>query len=211
MAAALVAAGQLSAVGCRPLSSRKVLRTMLLAKMKVALGAVLILVVFGLGALLIQGGSSPASAQAIAERGKAPPTAESLQKEIALLRLNLQVVLEKVHAQESEIAALRKNQDIALSPALMPSIQWLVRRQQELRLLSKAHQKLIADEAHQKLIADAVERAVIYKFSIEQPTERAEAALKALKAAKTPEEKHKATEALQKAVKALTEPAKETK
>jgi RNA polymerase sigma factor (sigma-70 family) len=199
-AATLVATGQFAKVGPPVVALTKgVLHTMFLAKMKVALGAVLVLAMFGVGSLLIYGGSSPASAQATVERGKAP-TVEALQEEIALLRLNLLVVLEKVHAQESEIAALRKVRYAEGGE------RWFLDRIQEAEIAALRKGPSIEEKVVR--MWSSIPEKVVPEPS---PTEQVEAALKALKAAKTPEEKHKATEALQKAVKALTEPTKEAK
>jgi hypothetical protein len=68
-------------------------------------GAVLVAAV-GVGGLAYQAGGQPGAAQA-APPDRPASELEALRKEIELLRLNLQVVLEKVRAQEAELRELR--------------------------------------------------------------------------------------------------------
>jgi RNA polymerase sigma factor (sigma-70 family) len=100
--AGLAAAGRLVPPAAAALD-KGVLQTMFLAKVKVAVAMVLAL---GLGA----GGvayhtAAPRAAQAAAP--EKPADLEALRKENELLKLNLRVVLEKVRAQETDLAAVK--------------------------------------------------------------------------------------------------------
>jgi hypothetical protein len=77
---------------------------MLLAKVKVALGTLFVFLVFAAAGVAYQAGSGPATGK---DKGKPLSEVEALRRENELLRLNLQVVLEKVQAQEAELRALR--------------------------------------------------------------------------------------------------------
>ena len=107
-AAVWVAAGHLAAVAA-PVGvlTRGVLRAMFLTKLKVVLGVVLAVVALGAGGVAYR----PADAQTVQPprraEGKPRSELEALRRENELLKLNLEVVLEKVRAQEAELRALR--------------------------------------------------------------------------------------------------------
>src|SRR5262249_21757899 len=106
-AAAWVATGHLAAVST-PVAvlTKGVLRAMFLTKLKVLAGVVLV-VALGAGGVAYR----PADAQTVQPprraEGKPRSELEALRRENELLRLNLEVVLEKVRAQEAELRALR--------------------------------------------------------------------------------------------------------
>jgi RNA polymerase sigma factor (sigma-70 family) len=105
-AAALIAAGQAAAVSPPAVVLMKgVMRAMLLKKLRLGVGAVLVLAALGLVGFGYRAGGGPGAAQA-APPEKPRNELEALRKENDLLRLNLLVVLEKVRAQESEIRDL---------------------------------------------------------------------------------------------------------
>jgi RNA polymerase sigma factor (sigma-70 family) len=107
-AAALVAAGPLVAVS-NPVAvlTRGVLRAMFLTKLKVAVGAVLLAAAVGAGGLAYHAqGAGAAQAEKKAD-GRPRSELEALRRENELLKLNLEVVLEKVRAQEAELRSLR--------------------------------------------------------------------------------------------------------
>ncbi len=108
-AATLVAAGQLAAVSTPAAAlARGVLKAMLMAKLKLAVGAVLAAAVaLGAGGLAFRGGPAPVAAQGPRAAAPQKDELELLRKEVELLKLNLQVVLEKVKAQDAEIRALK--------------------------------------------------------------------------------------------------------
>jgi RNA polymerase sigma factor (sigma-70 family) len=100
---AKAAAGNLAAASpAAAVLVKGVLRAMFLAKLKVAIGAVLVVAVLGAGGLAYRAGGAQA-----APREKPRGELEELRKENELLRLNLRIVLEKCRAQESELLALK--------------------------------------------------------------------------------------------------------
>jgi RNA polymerase sigma factor (sigma-70 family) len=107
-AAVWVAAGHLAAVST-PVAvlTKGVLRAMFLTKLKVLAGVVLVVAALGAGGVAYR----PADAQTVQPprraEGKPRSELEALRRENELLRLNLEVVLEKVRAQEAELRALR--------------------------------------------------------------------------------------------------------
>src|SRR5262249_17785422 len=106
-AAALVAAGQLAAVTTpAALLTKGVLKTMLMTKLKLMVGMLLVVAVLGATGLAYRAGAQ--APQTDKPRAEKPLSElEALRKENELLKLNLQVVLEKVRAQEAELRALR--------------------------------------------------------------------------------------------------------
>src|SRR5262249_50290916 len=91
-----------------------VLQTMFFKKLKWAVVAVAVVAGLGVGGVAYQGGNSTARAQA-------PPRPvselEKLRRENELLKLNLEVVLEKVRAQDSELRAMK-------AQAQAPGVVW---------------------------------------------------------------------------------------
>jgi RNA polymerase sigma factor (sigma-70 family) len=108
LATARAAAGHLAAVApAVAVLAQGVLRTMFLTKLKVVVGVVLVVVALGAGGIAYR----PADAQTFQPparaQGKPKNELEALRRENELLRLNLEVVLEKVRAQEQELRAVR--------------------------------------------------------------------------------------------------------
>ncbi len=120
-AAALTAAGQVAAVSTTTVLLMKgVTRMMLLKKLRVVAGAVVVLLAFGaVGVGYRAGGSGVATA---APPDKPGNELEALRRENDLLKLNLEVVLEKVRAQEAELRELRPRKEAGLlgAPGMMP-------------------------------------------------------------------------------------------
>ncbi len=108
--AALVAAGQVAAVSASAVVLMQgVIKAMLLSKLRLVAGAVLVVLALGMVGLAYQAGDDAGMARA------APPDRprnelEALRRENELLKLNLEVVLEKVRAQEAELRDLRGRQ-----------------------------------------------------------------------------------------------------
>jgi hypothetical protein len=124
-AAALVAAGQLAAAPVPAVVLMKgVLQAMFVTRLKRMVGAVLVVLAIGLGGVTLRGGAAPGAAQAAPpekqEGNKPASELEALRKENELLKLNLQVVLEKVRAQEDELRTLKGKtvqvHELAFSP-----------------------------------------------------------------------------------------------
>jgi RNA polymerase sigma factor (sigma-70 family) len=110
-AAGLLAAGQVGAVSTTALLLMKgVMKTMLLKKLRLVAGAVVVLLALGAIGIGYQAGGGSGSAQA-APPDKPRNELEALRRENELLKLNLEVVLEKVRAQEAELRELRARGD----------------------------------------------------------------------------------------------------
>lgn len=105
-AAALVVAGQAAALSTpAALLMKGVMNAMLIAKLRVVVGTGLILAALATCGIAYHTGSL----QAAPPDGKPLSEMEGLRRENELLKLNLQVVLEKVRAQEAELRELRKS------------------------------------------------------------------------------------------------------
>jgi RNA polymerase sigma factor (sigma-70 family) len=108
-AAVLIAAGQAAAVATpAALLMNEVLKAMLLNKVKLVLAAVMVTVALGASGFVYR-----ASGEAAAAADKPANELEKLRRENELLRLNLEVVLEKVKAQEAELRGLRARAEAA--------------------------------------------------------------------------------------------------
>jgi RNA polymerase sigma factor (sigma-70 family) len=106
-AGVMMAAGQVGAVSTTALLLMKgVMKMMLLKKVRLVVGAVVVLAALGLASLGYHEGGGSGAAQA-APPDKPRNELEALRKENELMKLNLLVVLEKVRAQEEEIRELR--------------------------------------------------------------------------------------------------------
>ncbi len=149
-AALLVAAGETAVVATpAAILMKGVLRTMFLQKLKIALIAVMTTVALGAGGFVYQSGTGASRAQAQAAPARPPNELEALRKENELLKLNLQVVLEKVRAQEEQLRALKDKTTARAATALGDLVT--VR---EARLASDAEDRLARQKA-----ADALENA----------------------------------------------------
>jgi RNA polymerase sigma factor (sigma-70 family) len=184
-AAVLVAAGQMAGVSAPAAVLMKgVMKAMLLNRLRLTVGTVMVLAVLGAVGLGYQAGGSGA-AQA-APPDKPVSELEALRRENELLKLNLQVVLEKVRAQENELRPLREQ----------------AARSAKADALNKAVQAdTLAD------VAD-LERELRWHVTQRDATKEAEAAVKALREAKDKDAQRKAIEALDKAMKKLREQLK---
>jgi RNA polymerase sigma factor (sigma-70 family) len=128
MAAALVAAGKVAAIATPVTVLLKgVLRAMLIAKLKVVTGTLLLVaMILGTGGLAYQsvGAQGPPDKRAATQP---PSELDALRREIELLKLNNKVLLEKLHAQESELRAHKPHADPARGVAFSPDGRWLAR------------------------------------------------------------------------------------
>lgn len=116
--AALVAAGEWTAVsGASVILMKGVLKSMFVAKLKLMVGAVMVVTALGASGLVYRAAGQSAPAEKRSE-GKPLSEAERLRHENELLKVNLEVVLEKVRAQETELRTLKAKpiQGAALSP-----------------------------------------------------------------------------------------------
>jgi RNA polymerase sigma factor (sigma-70 family) len=94
------------------------LKAMLLAKLKVAVGTVIVMVALGTSALTFRVSGQPAPAVTEPKLQSKPRSElETLRRENELLKLNLEIVLEKVRAQEAELRTLKAQaRGVAFSP-----------------------------------------------------------------------------------------------
>jgi RNA polymerase sigma factor (sigma-70 family) len=113
-AAALVAAGQTAAVAATAVLLMKgVTKMMLLKKLRLVAGVVVVLAALGaVGIGYRAGGSGTATA---APPDKPKNELEALRRENELLKINLEVVLEKVRAQEAELRELRPRKETGVA------------------------------------------------------------------------------------------------
>jgi RNA polymerase sigma factor (sigma-70 family) len=84
-----------------------VMVTMLVKKLKAGVAVLLTAAALGAGGLTFTGAGGSTARAADGEKSRNP--LDALRHENELLKLNLQVVLEKVRAQEAELAALKKD------------------------------------------------------------------------------------------------------
>jgi RNA polymerase sigma factor (sigma-70 family) len=103
-----VAAGQATLSSSVEVLVKGALQTMLLAKLKLAVGAMVVAVAFGATGLAYRASGQPAPAGAEkASAGRPATELEILRQEVELLKLKLEVVQEKQRAQEAELRALK--------------------------------------------------------------------------------------------------------
>jgi RNA polymerase sigma factor (sigma-70 family) len=184
--ATLVAAG-LDAAGTATSTvlMKGVLKAMFFQKLKWTAVVMMATVVLGAGGFVYQAGNGPAAARAQAPATKPVSELEALRKEMELLRLNLQVVLEKVRAQEAEIRELKGQR------ALIVPGQWDPDTVKALGFYPPA-------------------RALVVKAKVPaNPLQEIDDALKQLREAKDKEAKRRAAELLEKATKKLREQLKD--
>jgi RNA polymerase sigma factor (sigma-70 family) len=191
--AVLVAAGQM--VGAIPavLLMKGVMKAMLFKKLRLAVGAVMVLAALGAVGVGYRAGGGPGSAQA-APPDKPLNELEALRRENELLKLNLLVVLEKVRAQEAELQTARG-------------------REATLR-----ERITLNDKSDAQDIDALYDLRARYPFPIKlnlkaadgvaDAAKEAESALKALREAKDKEGQRRATEALEKALEKLKQQTK---
>jgi RNA polymerase sigma factor (sigma-70 family) len=198
-AAALIAAGQVGAVSTTAVLLMKgVMKAMLMKKLRLAVGAVMVLAALGMVGFGYQAGGGSGVAQA-APPDKPLNELEALRKENELLKLNLQVVLEKVRAQEAELQAARKpvaaifdgRQATMLDSRIYPLVG-------EARLKTDGAGNHLLSSVYRQLTTD-----MPMKETTSDPVQMMEGALKALREAKDKEGQRRATEALEKALEKL--------
>jgi RNA polymerase sigma factor (sigma-70 family) len=178
--ALLMATGQAATATPAVALMKEVLKTMFMTKLKLAVATVLVAATAGLGGLAYRAeGQSPAPPPQAAAR--APSELDALRRQNELLKLNLEVVLEKVRAQEAELRSLREKavavtkdlpvlttraaHTLSLQPVLMGRILQLVEAQprvtvqltppdpvQELEAVLKALKEAGSAEAKQQAV-----------------------------------------------------------
>jgi RNA polymerase sigma factor (sigma-70 family) len=204
LSTAKAASGPISAVAASVgILTKGVLKAMLLAKLKLAIGVVMVMAALGTTGLVYQasGQSAPAEKRPMSEL-------ERLRHENELLKLNLEVVLEKVRAQESELRTLRA--DAKKTGEAEKAV-----RESALNALMKQQQVGVAEVLLEATKAEAFGAAYLEALTNAQklprksdPLQDAEAALKALRDARDTESQRKAADKLDKALKSLREQRK---
>jgi RNA polymerase sigma factor (sigma-70 family) len=193
-AAALVAAGQLAAASTSAVGLMQgVMKAMLLKKLRLLVGSAVVLLALGAVGVAYQAGGESGAAQA-APPEKPRTEVEALRRENELLKLNLEVVLEKVRAQEAELHAVRKEVATLKAPAtfvggLQPNTVFLGGRQEKALWLAPSAASYLRPSPGQSVSSD--------------PVQMAEAAFKALREARDREGRRRAREALEKALEKL--------
>ncbi|MFL5244111.1 MAG: RNA polymerase sigma factor [Gemmataceae bacterium] len=183
-AATLIAAGQFVGVSAPAVVLMKgAMKSMFLAKLKTVIGTSIVALAISVGGLVYNAELIPGGARA-AEGDKPKTELEALRKEVDLLRINLEVTLEKIKAQEAELRTLRGK----VAKVVTPRFQ-----------LAEVH---IADAESFFTTAVLTETSVKY-----DPVTEVEAAVKAWQNAKDKESRQKAANLLEKALKKMKEHA----
>ncbi len=198
------------------------LKTMLLAKLKVAAGAVMVVAVLGASGLVYRAAGQ--SARVATERKfdtKPRSELEALRRENELLKLNLEVVLEKVRAQEAQLHALRGNAKSVGKAEAKPEtdaknalqsdfLMWAERAAWSPRMSDRGYisrSQAEADDAR-KRAADRALRDAAAELDLMKQLQDAEVALQALREAPNQESRRRAADQLEKALKGLREQMK---
>jgi RNA polymerase sigma factor (sigma-70 family) len=195
-AALLVAAGQAAAVSApAALLMRGVMKAMFIEKLKATAATLVVVLALGSVGLACRFGVGPLAAQAAPQGGRPLTELEALRKENELLKLNLQVVLEKVRAQETELRAFKDKAEAGRKAAV--------------RLNVPTDVNLSVPITQFELAAEIVNTYEEAKLGRPDAVQQAEAALKALREARDPAARRRAAEALEQAAKKLRgQPAK---
>jgi RNA polymerase sigma factor (sigma-70 family) len=203
-AAVFAAAGHLAAVSS-PVAvlTKGVLRTMLMAKLKVVVGAVLVVAALGAGGVAYRSADAQTVPPTRRAEGKPLSEVEALRKEVELLRLNLLLVLEKVRAQEAELRTLR-----APSPGTLRGRLHDDPNEAELRSLRERPKE--NDTGRVRAVWDLVDKRRRADLRVNvpmrpSPAQQAETALKALREAKDDAARQRAVDALDGALRGLRE------
>jgi hypothetical protein len=174
---------------------RGVMKAMLLKKLAVlVVGVVVATTALGVAGVGFRVAGLGGAAQA-APPDKPLSEVEALRKEVELLKLNLQIVLEKVRSQENELKTMRKQ--TARSEAVRSEAVDLTVR------LPKEQAEVALD----RVVADLDPLLAVKKVTPDA-TREVEDAVKALREARDKEGKRRAAEALEKAMIKLKEQLK---
>jgi RNA polymerase sigma factor (sigma-70 family) len=203
--AVLAAAGELTTVSTSVgILMKGALTTMFVAKLKTMVGVIMVAMALGATSLAYRASAQPGPAAEPRKIGKSLSEVEALRRENELLKLNLEVVLEKVKAQEAELKNLKAQagqtpaRALAFSPdgkllATAPSneITWLA-----------------APQNIQGLITTKEGVIRIWDADTGKQIKKVIAADKAVQTAKDKDELRRTVDALEKAVKDLREQLK---
>jgi RNA polymerase sigma factor (sigma-70 family) len=197
--ALLVVAGELAVVPTSVgILMKGALKTMFLAKLKLVVGAVMVVAALGSTSLAYRATGQSVPAPADKGSGSRPPTElDVLRKEVELLKLKVEVVQEKLRAQEAELRALRPaKQQKAAALTLLEAMQ--MAQDQHVRM---GLARIALDGRTVNLDQEFVRTRT-------DPLLDAETALKKLREARDAESRRQATDALENALKTLREQSK---
>jgi hypothetical protein len=190
-------------------------QTMLVAKLKLVVGAVMVVMALGASGLVYRaaGQSTPGPKRPLSEL-------EALRRENELLKLNLEVVLEKVRAQEAELRASRSaaaNVKLEIGDKVeVGDLLKVIRLRGEVQDVLKLRTDGKPPEVELMPPGNAAPKRVTAELHLElknkpeksDPLQQAEAALKALRESRDTEAQRKAADALEKALQKLREQQK---
>jgi hypothetical protein len=192
--AALVAAGELASVSSSiAVLMKGALTTMFVAKLKMMAGVLVVMLALGASGLAYRASAQSGPAPAPKKEGKPLSEIEALRRENELLKLNLEVVLEKVRAQEAELRAM-KAQAARGQAAFSPDGKTIAFFLKPHETFASPDGKTIATKDGTIRLWDAASGKEITK--------------KELQGAKNKEELRRTVDALEKAVKELREQLK---
>jgi RNA polymerase sigma factor (sigma-70 family) len=197
--AVLVASGlEGAAVTPAAILMKGVLKAMFLTRLKLVVAVVMVAAALGAGGFAYQAGGGQSPARADNPPAKPRSEQETLRKENELLKLNLEIVLEKVRAQDAEIRTL-KAQAAQAKKVTVPLNS----------LLDSGSGLRLRDTVSQSQLRGLLGVRTATTASVVDPMKQVEDALKALREAKDPAAKRRAIEALEQAAKKLRELHKE--
>ena len=196
-AATLIAAGQFAGVSAPAVVLMKgAMKSMFLAKLKTVIGTSIVVLAIGVGGLVYNAEFIPGGARA-ADGDKPKSEVDTLRKENELLKLNLQVTLEKIQAQEAELRKLRGQITKAGEKAAEVNLQGIFLNEGNFDLLPNVPLE----------VAYPINQLVVDPKQLPQPDpiSEVEAAVKAWQAAKNKESRQKAADLLEKALQKMKE------
>ncbi len=130
--AVLVAAGELAAMSAASAILMKgVLKSMFLTKLKLMVSVVMVVTALGTSGLIYRAAGQSAAPVEKPSEGKPRSELERLRHENELLKLNLEVVLEKVRSQEAELRALKAQSahaDISLNVQTIKDVPVVIQK-----------------------------------------------------------------------------------
>jgi RNA polymerase sigma factor (sigma-70 family) len=200
-AAVLLAAGQAVTVTTpATLLMREVVRTMLISKLKLVMAAGMVAMAFGASGLVYRTAGHATAADA-SQAGKPPSELEALRRKVELLQINLDLVLEKVRAQEAELRTFRANAAAAKGPKEAASVS-----------VGDVLLNTVTDSVpiHRVMQDARLEGFLIQQDVTLTPDQQVEAAMKAFREASDNAAKQRAVDQLESALKRLRQRIQET-